>query len=394
MRILHIISSLHTGGAEAMLYKLAREMDREQFTFAVVSLWDEGRFGPHLEALGIPVTCLHLDRWSNRVSALPVLRRIVRDFDPDCVQGWMYHGNLAASLATYGNGRKRRLGWNMRHSLERLGDEKPTTQLVIRAGAKLSRWTDVVLYNSRTAMRQHEALGFAEKKSQFIANGFLVDEFCPDSRLREQTRRELGIPQSAEVVSLIQRWHPMKDHLGFLEAVAKVRRPGLQVILAGREVDLKNATLVQAIQTLDLESRVHLLGERQDIVELCNATDVLCTSSFRGEGFPNIIGEAMACGVPCVVTDVGDSGFVIGETGQVVPPRDSEAMAEAIDAQLNVLMERRSEIQKRCRGRIADEFALEKIVSQYAALYRGQDQGSPAGKAIHEANVQLEESHG
>jgi len=369
MRIVHVISSLATGGAEAMLYKLAQGIDREAYQFAVVSLWGEGTFGPRLKELGIPVYCLNMDQGENKVNWAGKVREVIRKEDPEWVQGWMYHGNLAATLGAMGSGRERGLSWNMRHSLDRLSDEKVTTQLVIRAGIWLSHRADHIIYNSRTAMAQHEKLGFAAGRSCFIANGFDLERFKPDAVARKEVREELGIAEDAPVVSLIQRWHPMKDHATFLDAMVKSANKDLQIVLVGRDVNGENDALKAMVEERKLTNRTHLLGERSDVARLCNASDLLCTSSFRGEGFPNIVGEAMACGVPCVVTDVGDSAFVVAKTGRVVAPRDSEAMAAGVDSLLKELETSLELVQKRCRSRVTEAFELSHIVAEYEQLY-------------------------
>tara|TARA_R110002096_G_scaffold54517_1_gene140519 strand:+ start:5738 stop:6880 length:1143 start_codon:yes stop_codon:yes gene_type:complete len=372
-RIIHIITCLDTGGAEAMLFKLLSGMDREKFENEVVSMWDKGVFGPRMEELGVAVHSLEMNHGVGKVAALRKLRKLVQAFDPDWVQGWMYHGNLAATAAAGFSGRKRRVAWNIRHSVDRLSDEKRSTQLVIKAGAYLSRLPEVVICNSKVAIRQHENLGYAKANSRFIPNGFDLERFQPDATARSEVRAELNIPPDCPVVGVIQRWHPMKDHATFLRAVSQLGERGFHVIMAGRDVDSENRELLGFISDHQLQAHVTLLGERSDVEKVCNACDLLCVPSARGEGFPNIVGEAMACGVPCVVTDVGDAGFVVGETGIVVPPRDKDALCRGMAEMMNRVSQYRQSISSDCRSRIESEFGLAKVVAEYERLYLESD---------------------
>jgi glycosyltransferase involved in cell wall biosynthesis len=240
---------------------------------------------------------------------------------------------------------------------------------VVAAGAALSRWPDAIIYNSRVAARQHEALGYKQSNGRLIPNGFDTDRFAPDGDARRAVRLELKIPGEAKVVGMIQRWHAMKDHACFLNAAAVLPDRGIRFVLAGRGVDHDNSDLRQLISDRGLDGRVHLLGERRDVDKVCNALDVLCSSSSYGEAFPNIVGEAMACGIPCAVTDIGDSAHVVGTTGIVVPPRDSSAMACAIADLFTRLYEGRTQVRRVTRERIVRHFSLSATVTAYEALY-------------------------
>jgi len=370
-RILHIITGLATGGAERALCNLLYGGLSERFNNYVISLSDEGTVGQDIRSLGVPVSALGIRIGRPSLAGLLKLRRLVREFQPDLLQGWMYHGNLAASIANrFALGRPA-LVWNIRHSLYDLAHEKPMTRQVIRANRFFSSSPDILLYNSHVSRKQHENFGFASLNGRVISNGIDVKRFCASSEARKHVRSELGIPANALVVGHVARLHPMKDLPMFLEAAADLalRFPVAHFLLSGRNVASGNKMLEQLLPA-ELRNRFHLLGERGDVPELMCAMDVLASSSSYGEGFPNVLGEAMACGIPCVVTDVGDSALIVGDTGQVVPPRNSAAFAAALTELFNLSQQARIDLGQQARRRVNENFTLASIVKQYEDLYR------------------------
>jgi glycosyltransferase involved in cell wall biosynthesis len=370
LKIIHIISSLSTGGAERALFNLLQGGLAEKFECHVVSLGDGGTIGPLIERLGVPVTTLNMGAGQLSLSALLNLRRVVREYQPDIIQGWMYHGNLAAVAARYLVRRRAIVGWNVRHSLYDLSLEKPMTQKVIRTGRFLSASVDSLLYNSNISRLQHEDFGFSRDSGQVIPNGINVEQFSRSSGSRDQQRAFLGIPTEAKVVGHIARFHPMKDHAAFLRAAVDLacQYPETHFLLIGREVSIENKPFQQLIPA-QVRNRFHLLGERSDIPELMSAMDIFCLSSAWGEGFPNVIGEAMATGLPCVATDVGDSAIVIGDTGVVVARQIGKALAAGIESLLTMRPDDRHRLGSSARARIKENYELGAIVRQYVALY-------------------------
>ena len=371
MRVLHIITGLATGGAERALYNLLHGGLNSSFDNHVISLGDKGTVGPQISALGIPVTALYMRGGRPSINGLAKLWQTVREFRPDLIQGWMYHGNFAASIARSMYSGRAALVWNIRQSLYQVGNEKLLTRQIIRANRLFSGSPDVLLYNSQLSRHQHEAFGFAANKGRVIPNGIDLRRFNFSEDGRQRVRSELSIPAEALVVGHVARLHPMKDHANFLQAagVVALRYPNTHFVLSGRNVCLDNASLKQEIPP-PLENRFHLLGERGDVSDLMSAMDISCLSSAWGEGFPNVIGEAMATGVPCVATDVGDSALVIGDCGVMVAPRDKEALVSGIESLLALPVAERRLLGARARCRIETKFSLGQIVEQYAALYK------------------------
>lgn len=377
MKVLHIITGLTTGGAERALYTLLSAGLAKRFDSAVLSLSNEGTIGAPIRALGVPVYTLDMRAGVPGPGALLELRRQVRALRPDVIQGWMYHGNLAASFAAWLAPGRPALAWNVRQSLYDLGDEKPLTRQVIRANRALSRHTDAIIYNSKLSRAQHERFGIAINRGVVIPNGFDSNLLRPDLTSGAEVRRELGIDPDALVVGHVARFHPMKDHAGFLRAAVEVAKQVTEArfLLVGREVGPNNPALTGIIPP-DLMPQFIFSGERQDVPRLMQAMDVLCSSSSWGEAFPNVLGEAMACGVPCVATDVGDCASIVGETGIIVPPSDSKALARALTNMLGKSPKALAALGQDARQRIDAHYSIEVIVDSYTKLYERMAEGA------------------
>lgn len=335
----------------------------------VISLRDRGTIGPRIEAAGIPVSALGLTRGPT-LGALRGLRRNVRESRPDVLQGWMYHGNLAALTAGVIGARRAPVVWNIRHSVHDLDHETPATARMIRLGAFLSRRPARIVYNSRVSAALHEAIGYSPDRTIVLANGFDTEGFRPSRIARAEVRAGLGVAPDALLVGMVARYHPVKDHQTFLESAARLIADGVDVqfVLAGNGVDASNDGLTSRIRALGLAPRIRLLGESGDIPRLMAALDVLCSSSVT-EGMPNVVGEAMASGVPCAVTDVGDSAWLVKDTGRVAPARDPIALAAIIRELLTMAGDRRRALGEAARARIEREFSLPVVVRRYEELY-------------------------
>lgn len=368
MKACHVITGLDTGGAETSLCRLLETLRSPEFTHAVIALGSPSTLSSRIAQVA---ELHHLDMRAGQLMPgdLLRLRSLIRRAQPDLVHGWMYHANLMASAAVAGL--RRPLLWGIRQALYDLTREKRTTRLAIRAGAMLSFLPNRVLYNSAVSARQHESMGYAAHKSLVIPNGFDTAAFAPDDRARSLIRAELGLQQDALVIGLVARVHPMKDHANFLRAAALFAAtcPQARFLLVGDGADAGNPALSDLIGELDLQDRVGLCGRRTDIAAITAALDIASSSSSWGEAFPNIIGEAMACGVPCVATDVGDVPQIIGDTGVVVPPRNAVALAAGWAQLASLDAPARRALGLRARQRITGHYSLQQVSRQYADLY-------------------------
>jgi glycosyltransferase involved in cell wall biosynthesis len=370
MRIVHLINGLSTGGAEMMLYKLLSAMNREQFDPVVVSLTKHGALEERIKKLCVPIQSIGIQRGLPTPIAVWRLIRTVKHISPDLIQGWQYHGNLAAQLAQMFLKHRVPVLWNIRHSIYDLCQEKRMTAIMVKLGAQLSYKPERVIYVAQVSAIQHEALGYRAEKRLILPNGFDIQHFIPSEQARFQLREELRLSPSTIIIGKIARYHPMKDHTNFLRAAAHLLQshPDVNFLLAGKNVDRTNSTLMALINELNLGARIHLLGERDDVHRIIAGLDIFSSASYS-EGFPNVIGEAMACGVPCVATDVGDSALIIGELGRVVPPKQPETLAEAWRMLIEMGHAERVKLGAMARRHIEEYYSLSSIVSRYEQLY-------------------------
>ncbi len=370
IRVAHVIPDLAIGGAETALVRLLEGLDGARFASLVVTLRDGGELVERARRAGVRVVSLGMRTRLPSPLTLRRLRAALVPFAPDVVQGWMYHGNLAAWTATRLVQPRPALAWNVRQSLAGLDHERGLTRLVIRANARLSSAADAIVNNSRASATQHADRGFDARRVEIIPNGFDTDVFRPDEEARAEVRAQLGIAPGSLVAGMVARFDPVKLHDLFLYAFARARRDGLDVhaLLVGSGIVQENAALARRITRERLDESVHLLGARHDVARLLPALDVLVSASWT-EGFPNAVGEAMACGVPCVVTDTGDCAAMVGDAGVVVPPGDGAALARALPEMLRRPAHERSAMGARGRARIAADYTLAACTARYAALY-------------------------
>jgi glycosyltransferase involved in cell wall biosynthesis len=376
-RILHVITTLEIGGAEHMLLRLLESGTRDEFEPSILSLMDpdscpSATLADRAAALRIATFTLGLAQGQWHVAALWRLARLMRLAAPGLVQGWMYHGNLTATIGSWLLPRRPRVLWNVRHSLHDLALEKPLTRLILRLSSRLSRLPDAIIYNSRVSAAQHARLGFEASRAVVIPNGFDGTQFRPQADAGARLRQELGIDPAQTVIGLIARDHPMKDPGNLVRAVALLRARGhaVHLVIIGKGLDEGNEELCALVRESGLAAHVSLLGERTDVPALVAGFDIAALCSAWGEGFPNVLGEAMASGVPCVATDVGDCGWVLGPHGIIVPPRDSGAMADALGRLIDLGRDARHQLGLAGRGRILQYFSLQEVVRQYEALHR------------------------
>lgn len=367
-RVEHIITGLGIGGAELMLSHLARGGTR--FEHSVTSLSSTSRIAEGLVAEGVAVT--HIGMKKNLMvprNTLQLSDRLKRR-PPQLVQTWLYHADLLGGLAA------RRAGvpviWNLRQTDVRSSGQKISTSMVVRLCALVSRSIPVkIVCGSNAAREAHRRMGFDERRMVVISNGVDTGVFRPDRAARSEVRQELGLDDETPLVGRVGRYHPQKDYRSLVEAARIISnaRPGVHFLLIGENVDWRNRKLAAWIEQSGLKNRFHLLGARRDIPGLMAALDVFVSSSIFGEGFPNVIAEAMACQVPCVATDVGDSAEIIGRADRIVSPGDPHRLAQATIEVLGEEPAMRRQDGEQGRQRVTARFALDAMINSYETLY-------------------------
>lgn len=369
-RITHIITGLGLGGAEQALLRLVRASQGKLFNNHVISLQAGGSLVAAFEEAGVPVYELGLSpRLPNPFKLLHLIS-VIRASKPDLVQTWMYHadllGGLAAKLA-----RRVPIVWNIRNLSFDQQNPNRLTQALVRLNAIASRMIpDKIISNSVAARDEHIRLGYAKDKMLVIPNGFDLALYAPNQANRTALREELGVSRTTLLIGLMARFDPLKDHASFVYAAALLAAEfkDIHFVLAGTHITWENNILRQAIEDAGLKTMFSLLGPRADVPRIMSALDLLVSSSVS-ESFPNVVGEAMASGVPCVVTDVGDSRILVGDTGLVVPPKDPKRLADACARVLKQSQTQRLELGQAARQRIQSTFSLESAVENYSRMY-------------------------
>jgi len=370
IKVMHIITTLGPAGAENMLCRIAAGMDGERFENEVVSLTEVLDLAGKMHSIGVRVRTLGMKKSIPNPLLVMRLAQWIRESKPDVIHTWMYHANLIGTLAARLAGNVPVI-WAIHHNAYDPRVDKRRTMLVNRACALLSRkFAARIVFCSEASLRTHKKLSYAAEKLEVIPNGFDLEQVKPDSTAHASLREELGIPADAIVIGIAARFHPHKDHHNFIQAAARLHKimPEVHFLLFGMGITWENTQLTGWIDSAGVRERCHLLGLRQDISRLFSGMDIATTAS-RSEAFPIVVGEAMACGTPCVVTDVGDSALIVENTGSVVAPEDPHALAEAWRALIEAgpAVRRRLGIAARCR--VQRHFALPAIVESYQTIY-------------------------
>lgn len=370
MIIFHIITCLNDGGAEAVLYRLVTA-DKNN-THIVVSLMDEGKYGALLEREGLQVYTLNMPSGRVTLSGLFQLYKIIRDIKPDVVQTWMYHADLIGGCVSRIAGIKN-ISWGL-HNSNFDSTSKFTTRFVALLCSIMSYFVPKYIIScSFNAARSNQRLGYNKKKFVVINNGYPIDRFTPIMQARSVISNYMPFADNIFLLGMVARYNPQKDHHNLILSFDRLKRRGVlfKCLLVGTGIDEQNNEINALIDENCLTQDVLLLGQRDDIPSIMNALDLHILSS-AGEAFPNVIAEAMACGTPCVTTDVGDAALIVGEAGWVVPPRDPQKLADAI---IEAIDEKTTKPEKwnqrkiNCRKRIVDNFSLEKMVHSYNKVW-------------------------
>jgi glycosyltransferase involved in cell wall biosynthesis len=365
--VAHIITALRSGGAERVLYLVAtRSRQDTSVRHVVIALADEGFYGAELRRHGIEVHSLGMSNTRVPGASFVRLVKLLRAVRPDMIMTWLYHADLLGTLAGRLAG-VRRIVWNLRCSNFVFADHPAMTGRIVSLLARLSRVPSAIAANSIAGQHAHEELGFHPKRWIYLPNGFDTAEWSPDAGDRADMRRALGFADTDFVVGRIGRVDPQKDLPTFIAAarMAASRQPNMRVLLVGEETD-------EIELPAELQPITKALGVRRDMSRIMRALDILVSSSAYGEGLPNVVAEAMASGVPCVVTDVGDSAVLVGGDGIVVPPRDPEALARGIEALMTKPAAELSAMAVRGREHVNSDYSIASSLRRYSELFSGK----------------------
>jgi len=370
-KVLHVITGLGDGGAEGVLTRICSAS--KGVDHVVISLTNEGKYGEALKLSGVTVYSIGMNPGKPNPLAIIRLFRIIRAEDPDLVQTWMYHADLIGGVVARLAG-VRRVYWGVRQSDLLSGAAKKSTIMVARICARISDIVpEKIVCCAFKAKELHADLGYSPEKLVVIPNGYDTCQFAPNPTRRAVQRAELDIGEGEILLGMVGRFHPQKDHENLLRAlyVLKQKSVKFRCLLVGKGLSIDNLWVIKKLDELGLTDSVLLAGPRKDIPTIMNALDIHVLSS-KSEGFPNVIAEAMACGLPCVSTNVGDAEIIIGESGVVCNSEDSQKLAEGIMALVNEAQKSPGQWRRRktsARTRIADKYSLDRMVMQYETVW-------------------------
>ena len=379
LKIAFLVRSLNYGGAERQLMVLAKGLHERGHSVVIVVFYPHGGLQSELLETGVRVRGLaKLGRW-DVVRFSMQLSRVLHEERPDIVQGCHGVANLMA-MAMRAVVPRATIICGVRSTnleLARYGWLTRASNLLADA---LRRVPDLFIANSQAAQRELVARGYSPDKIVVIPNGIDTDRFTVDRGAGRALRRELGVGDDELLVGRVGRIDPMKDHATFLRAAAEVvkSRTNVRFVCVG-DGDAEYRTQLQTLgHELGLGKQLLWLHARRDMHAVYNALDIACSSSAFGEGFPNVVGEAMACGVPCVVTDVGDSAWVVGESAAVVKPRDATMLARRLVQLVDCGSHELARLGAASRDRIVEHFAIERLVSATEAVFNAAVEGPVA----------------
>ena len=368
MKVVHIITGLGDGGAEHVLFKICKYDIANKHI--VISLTGPGKYFSLLNKLGIKVYFLNIRFFS--IHKFIFLIKLLRSLKPDIVQTWLVHadflGSMAARLAGINN-----ILWNVRYSNIEIGKAKLTTILIIKILSILSYVIPkVIVIVSKKAKKIYEIAGYNKRLFKFIPNGYDLSILKINKLQKTNFRKKIKIKKNVPLIGNVARYDPQKDHLNLLNALSLIKEKNINFfcVFVGFNINQNNIDLISEIKRLKLYDHVKLLGQTDNVSQVMNGLDIHVLSSSYGEGFPNVVAESMACGTPCIVTDVGDSAFIVGKTGWVVPPKNSIKLAKAIEKALS----EKGTIKwnKRCikaRLRVKEKFSIGKMIKLYNKVW-------------------------
>lgn len=354
-----------------MLERVCRYLLQNDWTTKVICLRREGVIGARMREAGVPVVSLDIGRGRPTWAAWGRLRKAVAEARPGVLQGWMFHGDLAALLARSAAEGPPALAWNVRGSLADLNGVPRLTRGIMRFNAQMSSRPDVIVYNSSASRRDFERIGYAQAHATVIPNGFDTGGFAFDAAGRNRYRSDWQLADDNFVFGCVARYDPLKNHRGLIESFASVHQqhPGSRLVLVGPGIAADNVQLRSDLERCRVRDAVVLLGESNDVPALLSAMDAFCLVS-TAEGFPNALGEAMACGRVCITTDVGDAALLVGHEGWVIPPGEPAVLTATMQSVIAMSAAERKALGLRARARIVESFTIERVGERYAALYR------------------------
>ena len=368
-KIIYIITGLNVGGAEIVLLRLLMKINKKEYDPLVITLGEKGIMGERIEKLGINVYCLRIHSFINLLPGLIKLVNKINIFNPQIIHTFMIHSaffvGIIAKLLN-----KPTIIWNIFSTDLSLQSNKYKTRLIIKMCAYLSKIIpNRIIVDSNASYASHKKAGYSWEKMEIIHNGVDTNEFSPNTIKRSEYRKQY-FKENELVIGLIARYHPVKGHDIFIKAVSILRREvsNVKFLLNGSNIEISNSKLMKMISKEGIQDFIHISDSKLEVTNILLACDILVSSS-KFESFPNIICEAMACSIPCVVTNVGDCAEIVGETGIIVSANDADELSSAIMGLINMPLKDRKKLGANARLRIKNNFSLSLMMEKYNNIY-------------------------
>lgn len=364
MKILHVITGLNDGGAEASLYRLIKETQGSVDNY-VISLRSPGKYSKLLHEIGVQTIHLNINHLFQVPKQAFLLYSLIKKINPDIVQTWLYHADFLGGI--FGKIAQKKVFWGIHNTTLEFGKSSFATIVLVRILSCLSYFIpEKIISCSNSSTRYHTNLGYCRHKFITIHNGIDTKIFRRSTNLRKSFREELGLICDSDLcIGTVARNDPQKDYPNLISALRILQNQ--QVSFKCIIVGVNTKQLLPLIQSQGLEHRVIILGPRNDIPKVMNGFDLFVLPSAYGEACPNVLLEAMACGVPCISTNLGDCKYIIGDTGEVVEPLNSQQLSQAILSQIDHL---NIDHSKRCLSRVCRYFTLDKMATGYISAWR------------------------
>jgi glycosyltransferase involved in cell wall biosynthesis len=364
-KVAFIIRDLNYGGAQRQLITLVKGMDKQSFDVTLLYFYSGGLLLKDLKDSGCRIICLEKQgRW-DVLGFFWRLFQHLKTIHPDVLHGYLGESNLAIMfLKPFFP--STRIIWGVRESNTTPDRYGWLGRLLSLLGCSLSAFTDLIIINSHAGKDYFISQGYPSDKMVVISNGIDTERFQPDLEARVRVRAEWGVSENTILIGLVGRIDPMKDHPTFLKAAALLskERQNVRFVCIGVGEEAYAKELYQLTNDMGISEQVIWAGGRSDMPAVFNALNITCSSSSYGEGFSNAIGEAMACGILCVVTDVGDSAWIVGDAGIVVPPKNPEALSAGWNSLLNLALTDRLALGEKARKTIVEKFSVLNLVQK------------------------------
>ena len=373
MKLIFIIVSLNTGGAQSILIRMLKNINKEKFKVYVISLTDKGELGDTITNLGFPLLTLNMKKNCSIFSSLFKLIKLMKKIKPDIVHTWMYHSDLIGGLAAKILGVKLII-WGVR-SADFFSPATPiSTKFIVKVCAFLSNFLpDKIVYNSYKGQEFHHSIGYQPKKSYLIYNGVDTNKFKSNTSSSKLLKNRLKIDVNKKVIGLIARYDYLKNHEGFIEMASYIIKEdkSFHFLMIGDYVK-DNSIMLQALKKKKLEKKFHLLDNVNEVENIISGLDAVVITS-TSEAFPNVLIESMSCGVPCFSTDVGDVKKIIHDHEWVVPVNDMKQLANVCIRYFDYKEKHKKLVKQEMINRTHKVFSSELATNYYELLYESKN---------------------